>query len=258
MTYIVSAFNTATASANKMHDDAVARGLGFRGGLVPGVDVYAYLAHVPAGRWGLPWLERGTMAARFVSPVYDGDAVAITPEIVGGAMTLTLRGPDGAVCATATATLPDATPAPPAPNDWPAGRPPDLRPTATPETLDGAVFGQLEATFRADRAAEYLDDIRETLPLFRAERFAHPGWLLRFANWVLTTNAELGPWIHVESRAQFFAAVRDGDRVETRALVTAVYERGGHRFVDLDVLQVVDGRPIARTAHTAIYQPRVT
>ena len=32
------AFNTATASANKIHDDAVARHLGFQGGLVPGVD----------------------------------------------------------------------------------------------------------------------------------------------------------------------------------------------------------------------------
>jgi hypothetical protein len=35
-----------------------------------------------------------------------------------------------------------------------------------------------------------------------------------------------------------------------------VRERGGHRFVDLDVLQLVGERPVARTAHTAIYQPR--
>jgi hypothetical protein len=41
--YSVVAFNTATASTNKIHDDQVAQQLGFRGGLVPGVDVYAYL-----------------------------------------------------------------------------------------------------------------------------------------------------------------------------------------------------------------------
>jgi hypothetical protein len=44
-TYEVRAFNTAVASDNKIHDDAVRQQFGFRGGLVPGVEVYAYLAH---------------------------------------------------------------------------------------------------------------------------------------------------------------------------------------------------------------------
>jgi hypothetical protein len=66
----------------------------------------------------------------------------------------------------------------------------------------------------------------------------------------------MGPWIHVESTMRLLGTVGDGDRVQTRANVTEVRERGGHRFVDLDVLQLVGERPIARTAHTAIYQPR--
>jgi hypothetical protein len=33
----VSAYNTAAASDNKIHNDSVARRFGFRGGLVPGV-----------------------------------------------------------------------------------------------------------------------------------------------------------------------------------------------------------------------------
>ena len=77
MRYDVEAFNTATASTNKIHDDDVARSLGFRGGLVPGVDVYAYLCHVPAEQWGERWVERGAISARFASPVYDGDAVSV-------------------------------------------------------------------------------------------------------------------------------------------------------------------------------------
>ena len=48
--YRVEAFNTAKASENKIHDDAVARRFGFGGGLVPGVDVYAYMAHLPVAR----------------------------------------------------------------------------------------------------------------------------------------------------------------------------------------------------------------
>src|SRR5215469_18031236 len=62
--YRVKAFNTAKASENKIHDDAVARRFGFGGGLVPGVDVYAYMAHLPVALWGRAWLERGAAECR--------------------------------------------------------------------------------------------------------------------------------------------------------------------------------------------------
>ena len=58
--YRVSAYNTAKASENKIHDDATARRFGFSGGLVGGVHVYAYMTHLPVARWGRAWLERGT------------------------------------------------------------------------------------------------------------------------------------------------------------------------------------------------------
>ncbi len=35
-----------------MHDDTVARKFGFSGGLVPGVDVLAYMVHPPVAHWG--------------------------------------------------------------------------------------------------------------------------------------------------------------------------------------------------------------
>ena len=66
MTYVVKAYNTATESTNKIHDDDVARTYGFRGGLVPGVDVYAYLTHVPTERWG--WRGWVTGRSRRASP----------------------------------------------------------------------------------------------------------------------------------------------------------------------------------------------
>lgn len=259
MRYRVRAHNTATESTNRIHDDEVARGLGFRGGLVPGVDVYAYLCHLPARRWGRDWLDRGTIAARFSSPVYDGDEVEIAGTPDGDrALDLVLTDPGGTRGAEGRAVLPLDRADPPPVDDWPAGDPPGAAPAATPEILTGRPFGRLHAHFCAERSDEYLDDIREQLPLFRDKRIAHPGWLLRFANYVLTANVRLGPWIHVESSVQFFGAVIDGDMVETRARVTGEYERKGHRFVDLDVLQLVGDRPVVRTAHTAIYRPRGT
>jgi hypothetical protein len=260
MRYRVRAYNTATESTNRIHDDEVARRLGFRGGLVPGVDVYAYLCHLPAERWGRDWLERGTITVQFSSPVYDGEEVEITGSSPDGdgALDLVLTDPAGTRCAECRAVLPGDRADRPAIGEWPAGEPPEAAPVATPEILTSRPFGRLDVHFRAERSDEYLNDVREQLPLFRDERIAHPGWLLRFANYVLTANVRLGPWIHVESSVQFFGTVSDGDLVETRALVTGEYERKGHRFVDLDVLQLVGDRPVARTAHTAIYRPRGT
>jgi acyl dehydratase len=254
--YRVTAHNTATESSNKIHDDAVARSFGFRGGLVPGVDVYAYLSHLPAERWGRPWLERGTMTARFQSPVYDGEEVEVEADEGDGRLELVLRDPSGTVCATATAALPGATPAVPDPEAWPSGAPPAPPPVATAAAFRARPFGSLHEPFLPDEAERYLDDIREHLPLFRDAGPAHPGWLLRFANRVLTANVRMGPWIHVESTVQHLGVVTAGDVVETRALVTDVRERSGHHFVELDVLQLVHQRAVARTTHTAIYQPR--
>jgi hypothetical protein len=65
----VSAYNTSKHSENKMHDDTVAKRYGFIGGLVPGVDVMAYMMHLPVAKWGRAFLERGLIEARFVKPV---------------------------------------------------------------------------------------------------------------------------------------------------------------------------------------------
>jgi hypothetical protein len=248
------AFNTATASLNRIHDDAVARQLGFRGGLVPGVDVHAYLVHPPVARWGRDFLERGTIRTRLVSPVYDGDVTDVVP--VGDAA-LEVRNPAGEVCATAEVGLPAVAPELPGLDGWPEVEPVEDPPPASPEALvAGTALGLAPHGFHAALAEEYLEAVREDLPLFREEGLAHPGWVLRDANYVLSANVRLGPWIHVSSDVQHLGLVRDGAVVTARALVTDEWERKGHRFVRLDVLHLADGRPVARTDHTAIYRPR--
>ena len=52
-THELVAYNTAIASDNKIHDDSVAHQFGFKGGLVPGVDVYAYLCWGPVSELSL-------------------------------------------------------------------------------------------------------------------------------------------------------------------------------------------------------------
>src|SRR5205085_6049072 len=96
--YRVSAFNTAHDSENKIHDDATARRFGFSGGLVPGVDVYGYMSHMPVERWGRAWLERGTVECRFLKPVYDGDIATVTARDDNGVLEITVES-RGEVCA---------------------------------------------------------------------------------------------------------------------------------------------------------------
>jgi acyl dehydratase len=258
----LQAHNTATHSGNKIHDDEVARRFGFGGGLVPGVDLYAYLTHPPAEAWGLDWLQRGTMQARFSRPIYEGDTVRVLPvehrEDGEGVRTrLELRNSDDQVCAAAEAALPNATTAPPDLDLWSDVPQVESPPLAAPASLPvGRQFGLARHGFHAGRADEYLDDVRETLSLYRTERVAHPGWLLRDANYVLSRNVRLGPWIHVESAAQHHRLVNDGASVSTRAIVTKEWEHKGHRFVTLDVALIAEGELAVRVAHTAIYAPR--
>src|SRR5829696_4339392 len=96
--YRVQACNLSHASENKIHDDDVARRFGFQGGLVPGVEVYAYMTHLPAARWGIDWLERGTAECRFFKPVYDGKFATVTATGTGTALSITVES-EGEQCA---------------------------------------------------------------------------------------------------------------------------------------------------------------
>src|SRR2546429_8837611 len=93
--YRVQAYNTAKQSENKMHDDTVARRFGFSGGLVPGVDVMAYMMHLPVRRWGREFLERGLIEARFVKPVYDGEDASVTATETDGVLSIAVESRGG-------------------------------------------------------------------------------------------------------------------------------------------------------------------
>jgi acyl dehydratase len=259
-TYAVRAHNAATASENKIHDDAVARTYGFEGGLVPGVTVYAYLTHPVVAELGRAWLEHGTMTTRFVRPCYDGDEIAIESngpdDSPDRALDLTARRVRDEVVATATASVPDHAPRPRAVEDYPALPLPAERLPASEEALAAlGSLGSWEATFHAEHAPAFLDEIDEDLALYRDRGPAHPGYLLLAANWILGGNVRLGPWMHVGSDVTNYGVVDDGDLVSTRGRVARLFERKGHRFVELDLLMVAnDTRPVVHVRHAAIYE----
>ena len=254
--YRVEAFNTAKASENKIHDDAVARRFGFAGGLLPGVDVYAYMAHQPVAHWGRVWLERGTAECRFQKPVYDGDIATVTATETAQGLDLCVES-HGEICATGRAVLPAQSAVQPEPFAEPP-LPPADRPPASETTLAvGTLLGIRPLPITRDLVAQCVADLRETETLYLKEGLAHPVIIARTGNWALNHNVLLGPWMHVGSKLQHFAVAHIGDELSVRARITGNYEHKGHRFVDADVLVLANrATPIARIAHTAIWLPR--
>ena len=254
--YRVEAFNTAKASENRIHDDAVARRFGFGGGLVPGVDVYAYMAHQPVAHWGRAWLERGAAECRLQKPVYDGDIASVTATETADGLNLRVDS-HGELCATGRASVPDGPPLPPEPFAEPP-LPPAERPPASEDTLAvGRLLGIRPLPITRELVEQCINDLRETEPLYLRESLAHPVIIARTGNWALNHNVVLGPWMHVGSRLQHFAAAHIGDELSVRARITGNYQHKGHRFVEVDVQVLANRRtPVARIAHTAIWLPR--
>jgi hypothetical protein len=257
MTYRVEAYNLSHASENRIHDDATAQRFGFTGGLVPGVEVFAYCCHPPVEKWGRDFLSRGEVSAGFQKPVYDGRIATVTATPEADGLALSVES-EGIACAAGFARLPASPPAVISLADWPATSPPETRPKASDESLaPGLWLGTHALDLTPQVLADYLRDVRETAPLYDEQGIAHPGLVLRMCNWLLTQNVVLGPWIHMGSKLHFHSEARLGESLTARGRITANIDRKGHRIVTIEALVLAGGaRPIAQVTHDAIWRPR--
>jgi len=255
--YKVSAYNTAKASENKIHDDATAKRFGFKGGLVGGVHVYAYMSHLPVQRWGRAWLERGTGDAKFGKPVYEGEIAEISAIEDASGLELQVNSA-GVLCATGHAGLPAVVPAMPALADFKAVPARAHRAAADEKSLAvGDWLGMNPVTVTPELHAQDLIDTRETDPLYTAEKLVHSGMILRCCNHALSHNVVLPAWMHMGSTVQNLGVAHVGDTLNVRARVTKNYEHKGHKWVEIDALVLAnESKPIARVTHIAIYRPR--
>ena len=262
--YRVRAHNAAAESENRMHSDEVARRYGFRGGLVPGVSVFAHMTRPLVEHYGAAWLERGWAEVSFSKPAYEGELLTVsatgTPDAHGAPeFVLTCANEAGVELARmkAGAALRPREP------DARASRPPSLRSTERPEaTWDlmevGAAFPALVWDPTARENLEWCEDVRDDLALYREGNapFLHPGLILRQANLVLRNRFVLPAWIHVASRITFHAAPRLGSAYEVGAIPEEKWERKGHEFVRLYVAIRSGERTSVEIIHTAIFRPR--
>ena len=261
--HTLKAHNDAEASANKIHDNTVAAQYGFRGGLVPGVTVYAYMTYPLVQSFGEAWLRQGKMQVKFVKPFYEGDQVAITGTVkaVSDAelsFDMQSRNAEGIDCGVGTATLPAGAVALPDLEAVPAGPVDDSR---IPVSWEAVVVGEPLPVLRltmsqADNEA-YCRMQQDDLAVYQGNHgFVHPGALLRQCNRIFSGRFILGPWIHAASEVNTYRPCRVAEPLEIRGVPIDKFDKKGHEFVVLDVL-ILAGKEVAqRVKHTCIFRPR--
>jgi len=262
--YEVTAHNYAEESSNKIHSDEVAREYGFRGGLVPGVAVYAYMMHPIIASLGHVWLRGGWMRAKLVNPAYHGEKTRVQGKVCGVRpleIKLEALDPSGKTCGTGSAGM-TGTIEPPVGSEYPRCRMPEMDSRAEPRASalkQGRTLGSIEVqldtkvpenSFFADLAAN--QDIFSGPPALH-----HPAFLLHLANMMVVGNVAVGPWIHTESEIQHFAPALREKKLEMRGKIASAFEKRGHEYLVLDI-GVFDeaDRAIAHVMHKAIVRPR--
>ncbi|MCZ2860714.1 hypothetical protein [Blastococcus sp. VKM Ac-2987] len=228
---------------NKIHEDSVARQFGFHGALVPGVELFARTTTPLVAAWGATWLSEGRIDLRFRRPVYDGEELLV--DVTDGR--LTVAGSDGDVRCLGSADHTADRPGLAGLAEAPVADQPVVDPVVGP-------FGSLHAQRTVEENEWYLDAIGEPLPLYREERWAHPGLLLRLVNELLSSNVALGPWIHTASHCHFLGVARLPAHMAVHGRVTDVGRRGRHDEVRFDALVLAGAEPVMRVHHTALYR----
>ncbi len=262
--HIVRAYNFATESDNKIHDDEIAAKLGFTGGLVPGVALYAYMTVPMVRDFGADWIARGTMSAKFIQPIYDGEAATVRATVESEAplrVKLDLFNPAGTLCAVGAAGMPEQHLAVDAARYLQRSMPTtrfEPRVSAIPV---GTPFGSLKVDrLRPAHAAPpttILDELLEKLPVYSGTNAPwHPALLPVRANRLLAENVALGPWIHTASETMHYALPKSGEEIWLRGFVADSFVKRGHDMVTLDLVAFGDNdRVLARILHTAIIRP---
>ena len=261
--HTLQAYNTAAESENKIHDDTVAAQYGFRGGLVPGVSVYAYMTYPMVQNFGEDWLSRGTARVTLAKPFYEDDHVTVhgmVTAVSDAEISIDLRSTnaEGVACGVGMATLPAAAAVRPSADVVPAGpRHVERVPVAWDLVVVGEPLPILLETMTAAENEAYCRDHSDDLDIYRGETgYIHPGWLLRRCNQIFSNRFILNPWIHVGSEITTYRACRVGEALEIRGVPMDKFERKGHEFTVLDILILADGDVAQRVKHTCIFRPR--
>jgi len=235
------ALNTAPNSENQIHGDDMAKEFGFKGGLVPGVTVSAYLLHPVIEKWGLDWLEKGWAKCKITLPLYDKENFTVYfNEISENKILSNLKNTNKIVTANAEAALLEGIPkAPKIRNDKIAIEnyqgPRSSKEIWMKLKKDGCMA--FEYFWGGKNPLIYLRDQNNLPDLLNPSKkgFSNLSFLLGCSNWALASSAYMNPWIHLQTISQNYQALPFNSSVIAEIQVNEVFDKKGHEFVDVDV-----------------------
>lgn len=257
----LTAYNYAEASENKIHSDEVAGEYGFRGGLVPGVALYAYLTVPIVKTLGEDWLRSGRMSAKFIRPVYDDERVTVSAQPLDDpypSYQSTLVNSQDELCSVANAWVPADPPGVDISRFPYRPMPEEQREASIEDLPEGTELGSLQIEFHGENTqgefANFLEEMREELPIYRGkDARLHPAYWVAKANRLLKENVNLGPWIHSASDVQHHALAEPGESIFLNGHVQHAYRKRGHEIVVLElVARGANERVLVHMTHTAI------
>ncbi|KGM33412.1 MaoC family dehydratase [Inquilinus limosus] len=244
-----------------VHDDAVARRMGFRAAMIPGAFVYGHVSRIAVDAWGIDWIRRGRMGARFRRPVYDGDvltaqASALVETGAEQRAEVILRNQEGEAVAVGWVAMPRQDPVPPPAADLPILPLPDPPQAVGPGGMVvGTRLGSRNAVLTEEEFRRSLAAFDERHPLYLESGLVHSGCLIRRT--MADANRSFrfpSPVVFVSGEAEHFAPVSPGRRLATSGTVTAAYERKGRHYFETEELLVADGAQVAaRFRRVSIY-----
>jgi len=253
--YRVTARNFDEESPNKIHSDEVAAKYGFRGALVPGVALYGYMTRPVVDTFGTDWLTEGTMSAKFIKPIYDGEETTAGGRIVQGdppSLDLELRNGANEVCAVGQAGM-RTSEEPPLADLYPHADLPMKPYQPFADVLEpGLDLGSSPCVYKAGAEHQaFVEKMCDDTAVYA--KHCHPAFAVAQANYMLMANVTLGPWIHTASEVTHWDEPRHNENLELRGCVDDSFTRKGHEMVVLDLALIGEmERIIATLRHTAI------
>ena len=266
------AHNQSPDSQNQIHSDEMAQRYGFKGGLVPGVTLSAYLTQPGVLRWGQEFLSSGFAEIKIVRPVYDTRPFEVVVTLLDDkTYSAELIDETGSLRAESKVGIKDQS------SEFELPKPlgfqllPDVfdPPPATPTTFRALKAEGCFATryrWHAGHAmGSYFSDpalmpsmLRVDAGIPGSEGYANTSFILGCANWIFAANALMNPWVHLQTTHHNFAAIAPDTEVLAEMVIKDLFERRGHQFADIRV-GLFDARslqPLAEIEQRAIYQLR--
>lgn len=243
-----------------VHDDAVARRMGYKAALIPGAFIYGHISRVAVDAWGEDWIRRGRIGARFRRPIYNGEVcLCTTSELAarddGVRADVTMRNEDGNEVAVGWIGMSHQAPAPPPLDACPILPLPDPPPAVTAGSMTvGTRIGSRQGVLTKEDVAASLEAFGEHHPLYVEAGFVHSGCLIRLT--MADANRSFrfpSPVVFVQGEAQHYAPVRAGQRIATSGRVTSVYERRGKHYFESEEVLLADDTVAARFRRVSIY-----